>query len=530
MKQRCLICKNSVSNFSTPSSFTSSDDLSDNYGNNIEYRYYCHCCGIVTLDQQAANYIATDGSISSKDKSIISIYFRQRFENTNKELADEAIDTAKLIGVKDLEEIIRKYQPLAPLRKIENFLLVVERHAKSLGEFAKINNRLDYPQFYCNSPYELVSLISFIHKEELIDIKIFDAKGGAAQDLAEDSSFVMLTTKGLQRLKELRQDDKIELFVEGAVNLAQKADEEKLKAEAQKDEALKEVARLKSEIEMAHAAIEASQKDKEDITKEKELLEAELKHLLSIIAKLNKDIEADKKASDAKALKMVKEVEIQRDSALEKAAKYEAIIKKTTAVSEITLNRLKNEEELKERALKELEKVSFEKNRLQSELDAALKAKMVAQDELKKAMIQKKKAFDEALIAVEERRTAFLIAEKERQDREVAVDRMNAAFDALEQENSQKEMVISEERKIRAQLLKEKEQLIAELIAAKKVADNALIAIKRAEDEKKEAEAIARASIGKVMEAEYKLERALQSLNRAEAEKRDALKLAYGLC
>jgi len=457
VEHRCLICKSRV------------NDFPEQYSDEIDYRYYCPCCGFVALSRQAANYIQTDGLISEKDKSVISICLRDRFERSEERKAKSGSqegdtsnndsehhnrkddETIENLTVDSLKEIVTTYRNLAPLRKIEHFLLVVERLTKSPGHFADIKVHADYPLFHSPSSYELVSLISFLHKEELIDIK-------KSPELSGDDCSVMLTTKGLQRLKELTQDDKIDMFMEGAVNLAQKADEEKLKAETE------------------------------------------------------------------------------RKKALEKVIKYKALIKKITAVSEITISRLKNEEQCKKIALKEIEQLKKQKDKLASELESAKKARQSAEDNCKAAIIEQQKAIAQALAATEEKRTALLIAEKLKTDRQVALERMNAALDAAQREKAEKDKAVNAAIEAQAQILrssqealKEKEHLTAELISARQVADNSLFAVKRAEDAKKEAEAVARVATGKVMDAEYKMEKALRALRQAEDEKRDAFKLAYGL-
>ncbi|MBF0228337.1 MAG: hypothetical protein HQK63_01895 [Desulfamplus sp.] len=542
VKHRCLICRNSVS------------DFPENFGNNdnIDYRYNCPCCGNVALSDEAANYISTDGFISAKDKSIISICLRQQFEREKVKSKNSDSNTNNIsdekLTVESINKLIATYQPLSPLRKIENFLLIVEAKTKSPGHFTDIKIQTDYPLFYCLSSYELVSLITFLHKEELLEFKtserIINSDESAinssestinstastdvtriagsskySSQLFGDECSVMLTTKGLQRLKELTHGDKTDLFMENAMTLAQKADEEKAAA-----------------FEMVKIA---------NVQKVK--AESELKKAVELLEKANEDKELEKQAVKDSVLEMVKSANIEKDKALEKVKKYQALIKKTTAVSEITLNRLKNEEKAKDEVLKEITKLKAEieilktQNRdLSSSLDSAIRAKdraeNKAKDAVKRAEEGKQKALDEALMAIEEKRTSILIAQKAKQEKQVALqekqialERMNAAIDSAEKEKVEKQRAIDLAIEAKKAALKENERLSSQLKAAKQVADNALLAVKKAESEKKEAETVARVALGKVMDSEYKMEKALKALHKAEEEKRDALKVAYGL-
>ncbi|MBF0234633.1 MAG: hypothetical protein HQK65_16555, partial [Desulfamplus sp.] len=145
MNHRCLICRNSVS------------DFPEEPGDNGDCNYHCPCCGFVALSREAVHYISTDGFISEKDKSLISIFLRGRVEKKDQDGTQEADGLHEPLTIDQLKSLIKTYRPLDPLGKIENFLFIVEKRTKSPGHFADIKIQTDYPLFHCHSSYELVS-------------------------------------------------------------------------------------------------------------------------------------------------------------------------------------------------------------------------------------------------------------------------------------------------------------------------------------------------------------------------------------
>ena len=82
-----------------------------------------------------------------------------------------------------------------PLEKMDSVLLKLERATQFVGHIVLLNGRLDYSLYYCIEPKEFIRILEFLYAGQLV-------KPGVKNDVKNG---VMVTPKGYQRLRELKQ-------------------------------------------------------------------------------------------------------------------------------------------------------------------------------------------------------------------------------------------------------------------------------------------------------------------------------------
>jgi hypothetical protein len=156
----------------------------------------CRVCGIVNLTEEAA--LDLKAHISDEQKHILSIVFRNNYENSGRRRSKKQLTLGELI------QFANTYQPLDPIEKLDNALLILERGSKYPGQPVSVDIQNDFPLYHCFEPRELPPLLIFLLKEGYID----------AKDPYNPQNECYINAKGYQRLREIKKSsDSRQCFV-----------------------------------------------------------------------------------------------------------------------------------------------------------------------------------------------------------------------------------------------------------------------------------------------------------------------------
>ena len=171
----CHFCKTNVSK-SAGSEFGASSTL-----------YDCPVCGYVNLTYEAASTI--ESQLSNEQKLIISIVLRSKFENRGRKSVKSPLNLFELY------QFAKTYQPLDPIEKMDNALIILDKKSKYVGQALSVDITQDFSYYHCFATEELHNLLLLLYKEGYIE----------AQDPHSPHDKLSLVTKGYQRLRELKR-------------------------------------------------------------------------------------------------------------------------------------------------------------------------------------------------------------------------------------------------------------------------------------------------------------------------------------
>lgn len=152
--------------------------------------YDCHTCGRVVLAEDAV-HLFDNQAFNSHEKSILSIYSRNHPRQRQK--------NRKYIGwtLQDLHRIVKDYQQLDPIDKMDKVLLELDRLTETVGQRLKVY-KADISRFHCKTFPELQALLHFLMEQEYIKV----------QDPVNPHAKLWLSAKGFQKLRDLRKVNK----------------------------------------------------------------------------------------------------------------------------------------------------------------------------------------------------------------------------------------------------------------------------------------------------------------------------------
>ena len=179
MSVECLLCNNDVCYDDGRGSRPTKND------------YICSRCGHVYLTEEDADNFPGE-RFTETEKKIISIELRNEFEKRKHRLS------TKPLTLDDLKQIIKQFNMIDPLAKMDYALINIEKATSFIGAKITINHNFDYPYYHCFEPAELKSILSLLHQENFIN----------APDRVNPQNDLSIASKGYQRLRELMKPGK----------------------------------------------------------------------------------------------------------------------------------------------------------------------------------------------------------------------------------------------------------------------------------------------------------------------------------
>ena len=155
-----------------------------------QFKYMCARCGPINLDMDAQVKFNQE-DFNKVDRLGISITLRNEWEGSNKQISD------RIITYTDLTNIVRQFERLDPIEKLDKALLIISKKSKQIGDVVHVNMANDYPLYYCINPDELISVIKLLINE-----------GYISPDISSDIQKFQITTHGYQKIRDLEKYNK----------------------------------------------------------------------------------------------------------------------------------------------------------------------------------------------------------------------------------------------------------------------------------------------------------------------------------
>ncbi len=122
---------------------------------------------------------------------IISIFLRNQYEDSNHRHSE------RYLTIGNLRKIVNQYNPRAPLAKMDQALINMQKLTKFVGDIIITKPEVDYPYYHCSNAQELSSVLIFLHEA-----------GYLASRGEFDEHDLHITAKGYQRLREIAKPGK----------------------------------------------------------------------------------------------------------------------------------------------------------------------------------------------------------------------------------------------------------------------------------------------------------------------------------
>ncbi len=152
--------------------------------------YRCPRCGYVNLEREAVEDF-NHRDFKKEDRLAVSMTLRNEWERSKKKVPSRKLTYSDLLNIK------RQFEHLDPIQKLDQALLTISGISNRIGDVVIVNNKNDYPLYYCSNSLELVSVI-----------KLLASDGFISQINQHELFKFQITTSGYRKIRDLMRYNK----------------------------------------------------------------------------------------------------------------------------------------------------------------------------------------------------------------------------------------------------------------------------------------------------------------------------------